>query len=89
VALGLMGYIVIIDFPDKATKPGLVLKKPFLTAQEAEIVLNRIDRDRGDAAVDNLTASKILFHLRDWKIWEFAWLYLLNVSKRGRERTVI
>jgi hypothetical protein len=25
-----------------------------------------------------LTWSKIVFYLRDWKLWEFAWLYLLN-----------
>jgi hypothetical protein len=80
VALGFMGYIAIIDFPDKATNPGLVIKKPFLSAHEADLVLTRIDRDRGDAVVDKLTVPKILFHLRDWKIWEFAWLYFLNVS---------
>lgn len=75
-----MGYVAIIDFPDKATNPGLILKKPFLTEAESRIVLARIDRDRGDAAVDKLTASKVLFHLRDWKIWEFAWMYFLNVG---------
>lgn len=80
VALGFMGYIAIIDFPDKATNPGLILKKPFLTMEESAIVLARINRDRGDALVDKLTASKVFFHLRDWKIWEFAWLYFLNVS---------
>jgi hypothetical protein len=25
-----------------------------------------------------LTWSKIVFYLWDWKLWEFAWLYLLN-----------
>jgi MFS family permease len=28
--------------------------------------------------VDKLTFPIIRRHLRDWKIWEFAWLYLLN-----------
>jgi cyanate permease len=40
--------------------------------------LTRIQRDRGDAVADELTWSSIAFHLRDWKIWEFAWLYFLN-----------
>jgi hypothetical protein len=79
VALGLLGFIAIVDFPDKATRPGLILKKPFLTIDEAAIVLARVDRDRGDAVVDKLSAKVILHHLKDWKIWEYAWLYFLNV----------
>jgi hypothetical protein len=80
VVLGILGLVAIIDFPDKATRPGLILKKPFLTIDEATIVLARVNRDRGDAVVDKLSASVIMHHLRDWKIWEFAWLYFLNVS---------
>jgi len=76
--LGLLGYIAIIDFPDKAAQPGLIIKKPFLTQEEATLILNRIDRDRGDASVEKLSARIIMHHLKDWKIWEFAWLYLLN-----------
>ena len=83
VALGTLGFIAIVDFPDKATRPGLILKKPFLTIDEAAIVLARVDRDRGDAVVDKLSASVILHHLKDWKIWEYAWLYFLNVSTRS------
>lgn len=73
-----MGYIAIIDFPDKSTKPHPITRRPFLTTNEAAIILARIQRDRGDAVVDKLTKSTILLHLRDWKIWEFAWLYFLN-----------
>ena len=76
--LGLLGFVVIIDFPDKATNKPLVLRKPFLTEHEAKIVLARIQRDRGDAVVDKLSMPSILHHLRDWKIWEYAWLYFLN-----------
>ncbi|KAF2161167.1 hypothetical protein M409DRAFT_59424 [Zasmidium cellare ATCC 36951] len=78
VLLGLLGYVFIIDFPDKSTRPFLILRKPFLTIPEAKIVLDRINRDRGDAVVDTLTAQKVLVFLRDWKIWEYAWLYCLN-----------
>lgn len=73
-----MGYIVIVDFPDKATKPSVITRRPFLTEAEATLVLARIQRDRGDAVVDKLTWDTIRTHLRDWKIWEFAWLYFLN-----------
>jgi len=78
IALGLMGYILIIDFPDKSTKPHPITRRAFLTLDEAKIVLARIDRDRGDAIVDALTVQTVLKNLRDWKIWEFAWLYMLN-----------
>lgn len=78
VLLGTLGYIFIIDFPDKSTRPSLILRKPFLTVPEAKVVLDRINRDRGDAVVDTLTPKKVLFFLRDWKIWEYAWLYCLN-----------
>lgn len=74
----MLGYIAIIDFPDKAARPGLLIKKPFLTQRESNLILARIDRDRGDASTERLTVASILAHLRDWKIWEFAWLYLLN-----------
>lgn len=40
--------------------------------------MERIDRDRGDATSERLTFQSILVHLKDWKIWEYAWLYLLN-----------
>ncbi|KAF2742471.1 MFS general substrate transporter [Sporormia fimetaria CBS 119925] len=78
VLLGIMGFVAIIDFPDRATRPHPVTRRPFLTEHEAAIVLARIQRDRGDAVVDKLTFKTIRFHLRDWKIWEFAWLYFLN-----------
>lgn len=73
-----MGYVTIIDFPDNATKPSLITRRPFLNSHQASIVLTRIQRDRGDAVADKLTKAAILRHLRDWKIWEFAWLYFLN-----------
>jgi hypothetical protein len=76
--LGLFGYLTIIDFPDKASQPSPITKRPFLTSAEADIILARIQRDRGDAVADKLTWSTIAAHLRDWKIWEFAWLYFLN-----------
>ncbi|KAK5087990.1 hypothetical protein LTS08_004948 [Lithohypha guttulata] len=76
--LGLMGYVLIVDFPDKSTRIHPITRKAFLTVDEAKIVLGRIERDRGDAVVDKLTFQTIKQHLRDWKIWEYAWLYLLN-----------
>jgi hypothetical protein len=78
ILLGLFGYVTIISFPDKATQPSPITRRPFLTAAESNIILNRIQRDRGDAVAEKLTWSIMAYHLRDWKIWEFAWLYFLN-----------
>lgn len=78
ICLGLLGFVFIVDFPDRATNAQLITRRPFLTVEEANIVKARIDRDRGDAVVDALTFRKILHHLHDWKLWEWAWLYLLN-----------
>lgn len=66
--LGSLGYVFIIDFPDKSTNPGLILRKPFLSMEEAKIILERIDEDRGDAVVDKLTWKKVMFYLKDWKV---------------------
>ena len=73
-----MGYITIIGFPDQASQPSPITKRRFLTPSEASIVLTRIQRDRGDAHAETLTWRLIATHLRDWKIWEYAWLYFLN-----------
>jgi hypothetical protein len=78
IVLGVLGFLFIVDFPDKATKPNAITRRSFMTEHEATIVINRIQRDRGDAVVDKLTWPLIFRHLRDWKIWEFAWLYFLN-----------
>ena len=50
------------EFPENNT---------FLSPEETEIVLRRIEEDRGDAIADALTASKVFEHLMDWKIWVF------------------
>jgi hypothetical protein len=66
IALGFLGYIFIIDFPDKTTKPFPLTRRPFLTLPEARIILSHIQRGRGDAVVDdNLTPLLVARHLRD------------------------
>ncbi|KAL3456990.1 major facilitator superfamily domain-containing protein [Aspergillus heterothallicus] len=61
----IFGRFVIIDFPTKAGK--------FLNPTEKAFVIHRINEDRGDAIEDEVSLSKILFHLKDWKlyIWSF------------------
>ena len=38
ICLGIMGYIFIVDFPDRSTQPQLVTRRPFLTPSEAAII---------------------------------------------------
>lgn len=63
-----------------AARPGLILRRPFLTKEEVSIILARIDRDRGDAVPEKLTWQRLLNYLGDWKIWEFGVLICCNVS---------
>ncbi|KAL3442359.1 major facilitator superfamily domain-containing protein [Aspergillus insuetus] len=65
VGICLFGRLIIIDFPTKAGS--------FLSPIEKAFVINRINDDRGDAEEDEVSLSRILFHLRDWKlyIWSF------------------
>ncbi|RVX67221.1 hypothetical protein B0A52_08655 [Exophiala mesophila] len=76
VALFVLAFLV--DFPDKAARPRKFGVKPFLTADEATIALNRIERDRGDATPEKMTVRLVLSKLKDWKQWEMCILLLCN-----------
>ncbi|KXJ87239.1 retrograde regulation protein 2 [Microdochium bolleyi] len=66
------GWFIIIDFPTKATE------KKFLTPEEQAFVVARINADRGDAEEDKVTLSVILGHLRDWRL--YIWAFNLMAS---------
>ncbi|BCS17334.1 uncharacterized protein APUU_10162A [Aspergillus puulaauensis] len=65
-----IGWFIIIDFPTKA--------EGFLSPEEKQFVIDRINHDRGDAEEDPLTAAKILHHLKDWKL--YFWAFNLMAS---------
>lgn len=58
------GWFIIIDFPAKANK--------FLKPDEQQFVIDRINNDRGDAIEDEVTAARILHHLKDWRLYFWA-----------------
>ncbi|KDE08198.1 hypothetical protein MVLG_01677 [Microbotryum lychnidis-dioicae p1A1 Lamole] len=62
VGLGLIGFALIVDFPDKAT---------FLTPDQTKMVQERIELDRGDSAPDHLTFGSFMRHCADYKLWVF------------------
>lgn len=101
-AIGVVAAIILIDFPDRgkpvpnvgklgliselATRPGLFLKKGFLTPEEAAIILARVERDRADAVPEPFTMRNILRALSDWKMWQFPFLLFCNVSSGSKDR---
>ena len=70
VTAAVIAWFVIVDFPDKAVATG------FLTPDEAELVKQRLDDDRGDATPDSLTWGKLAMHLGDFKLWAFALMFM-------------
>ena len=58
------GWFIIIDFPTKADK--------FLKPDEKAFIIDRINADRGDADEDEISAAVILHHLKDWKLYFWA-----------------
>ena len=65
-----IGWFLIIDFPTKADR--------FLKPEEKEFVIARINADRGDAEEDPVTLAIILHHLKDWKL--YFWAFNLMAS---------
>ncbi|KAH7141912.1 major facilitator superfamily domain-containing protein [Dactylonectria macrodidyma] len=70
MAVCIAGWFIIIDFPSKAGK--------FLSPAEKEFVISRINNDRGDAIEDKINLPKILYHLKDWKL--YVWAFNLMAS---------
>ncbi|KAL2206912.1 MFS general substrate transporter [Sarocladium strictum] len=70
VLVCILGWFIIIDFPTKAHK--------FLSPTEQALVINRINSDRGDAELDSVSLHKIISHLKDWKL--YVWAFNLMAS---------
>lgn len=66
VAIGVLGWIIIVDFPDKAR---------FLSDEQRHIIVTRIERDRGDSIADKLTKAKFFKYMCDIKLWLFAYMF--------------
>ncbi|KAF7361762.1 putative transporter C11D3.18C [Mycena venus] len=72
VVLAILNYLFICDFPQKNT---------FLTAKQTNLILVRVEQDRGDSIPDDITVSKVLHHLEmpaksDWTIWACALMFM-------------
>ncbi|OAG40778.1 hypothetical protein AYO21_05076 [Fonsecaea monophora] len=74
VTVAVIAWFIIIDFPDKAEKKGL------LTHEEASFIIRRIEDDRKDAVPDPLTWAKFCHHLKDWKLWVFSMMFMSTAN---------
>lgn len=63
-----------------AIKRNILGIPPCLTSEEAGILLARIDRDRGLSDTENYNLLELLRQLKDWKVWEYSFIVLANVS---------
>jgi hypothetical protein len=65
--LGIVAYWALVDFPDKA-----VNSWKFLNQREAMFIIDRVNRDRGDAKPEPFSARKFFGAATDIKIWGFS-----------------
>lgn len=68
IGLAFVGYGFTLPFPDQL----LASEKlgPF-SRHELEIVLGRVERDRGDAEPDPLTKKKVARLMFMWELWVY------------------
>ncbi|KAL4890226.1 major facilitator superfamily domain-containing protein [Aspergillus ambiguus] len=71
VLVGLIGFIFIVDFPEDARRT-----RWFLTDREIDIMIDRVEKDRGDAHVTPFKLNDYLKNVYDWK----GWLFTLNFA---------
>jgi hypothetical protein len=67
VGLAVAAAFLIVDFPEKSH---------FLTTEQKAWVIERVQRDRGDAIPDKLTFTTFKRDISDFKIWAFAYLFM-------------
>ena len=62
--IGFATYFWIVDFPEKAES-----SLWFLTREEQELAVRRIQRDRRDVKADDFAWEKVLVHAKDVKVY--------------------
>lgn len=74
VALGIGAYWVLVDFPDQAHRSW-----NFLNEREIRFIINRVDKDRGDARVERFSWAKFFRAGLDIKIWGYAMVSIITM----------
>ncbi|KAL4949238.1 major facilitator superfamily domain-containing protein [Aspergillus filifer] len=73
VAIGLMGFILIVDFPEDARRT-----RWFLKDHEIDIMIDRVQKDRGDAHVTPFVWREYLRYGLEWQGWLLAVNFLMT-----------
>lgn len=73
IGIAIIGYFVVLNFPDAILASG---RRSFLTQDELGIVLERVERDRGDSLPDKLTIPKFWQHVTMWQLWIYGFMFL-------------
>lgn len=60
LAVSIIGFFIIVPFPENAT---------FLTPEEKALLEARMEQDGGGVRDDQINFQRILPMLADWKIW--------------------
>ncbi|KAH9207116.1 retrograde regulation protein 2 [Leptodontidium sp. 2 PMI_412] len=71
--LGIIGYFLIVDFPEHAATSW-----KFLTKAESDFIVARIEIDRHDAVLEPFSLKSYLSNAFDSKVWGFACLFGLT-----------
>ncbi|KAI0122031.1 putative MFS transporter [Daldinia grandis] len=72
IIIGLITYFWIVDFPEEAHRSFW-----FLTSEEQELAVARINADRKDVEPDPFSWGKVFVHARDPKVYGFACMFFL------------
>ncbi|KAF9451528.1 MFS general substrate transporter [Macrolepiota fuliginosa MF-IS2] len=64
--LGIICWFFIPEFPHQ---------NRFLTKRQTDVVLKRVEEDRGDSIPDPLTRDKVITHLKDWTLWSYGVMF--------------
>ncbi|KAL4922637.1 major facilitator superfamily domain-containing protein [Aspergillus aurantiobrunneus] len=73
VAIGLLGFLLIVDFPEDARRT-----RWFLTDNEIDIMIDRVEKDRGDAHVTPFVLKEYLKYGLEWQGWLLAVNFLMT-----------
>jgi len=73
IGIAVIGYWIVLNFPDSILASG---KKGYFTQAELAVVLDRVERDRGDSLPDKLTWQKFWRHVLSWQLWVYGVMFL-------------
>ncbi|KAL9006062.1 MAG: hypothetical protein Q9188_001189 [Gyalolechia gomerana] len=65
--LAFLGYIFLVSFPDNQKSRSI----RFISAEERQLIIARVNQDRGDADLEKFSIKKWLGGASDWKIWAY------------------